>query len=55
MDNEFIEITKEEYDELLLYKENYEILIKEIGSLYNAAMCCRMSFEVDKIEEIEEI
>ena len=47
-----IEITKEEYDKLLIYKENYEMLKKEIESLYNAFMCCEMTIVQDEIEEI---
>lgn len=52
MDNEVLEITKKEYDKLLKYKEDYEMLKKEIESLYNSFMCCEISNNVNDIEEI---
>lgn len=40
-------------NKLLIYKENYEMLKKEIESLHNAFLCCEMTLDFSK--EVEEI
>lgn len=50
---DYIEKLKKEIEELKIYKENYEMLIKEIESLYNAFLCCEMTLDFNK--ELEEI
>lgn len=43
---------KKEVEELKIYKENYQMLKKEIESLYNGFMCCEVSLHADELEEI---